>query len=77
MGFPQFPSGIGDKISFSGEVVADLLFFLCTLVAALASIIMFFHWRKYGMGGPVLAITEVVYISVSAVLLATAFFSLN
>lgn len=73
----DFPFEFINKISFTPESVADLLFFAVAMIVAVVSIILFFHWRKYGMGGAILALTELVYLAVSAVLLATAFFSLK
>lgn len=66
-----------DQSFFSAEAFASLVFFLSTVFVFIAAAIMFFHWRKYGLGGPILALAEVVYFTLSAVLLATAFFSLN
>lgn len=53
-----------------------LIFSLCAAIVAITSIIMFFHWRKYSVSGGALALTEVIYLSVSAVLLLVAFFSI-
>jgi hypothetical protein len=66
------------NLSFlSADAFASLAFFLSATFVLIVTLVMFFHWRKYGLGGPVLALVEVVYLSVSAVLLAVAFFSLN
>jgi len=62
---------------FSGEALADFIFFLIAGFTAVISVVFFFHWRKYGMSGAVFAIAEFVYLGVSATLLAVAFFSLN
>lgn len=70
---PEFFGGI----SFSAKAIADLIFFLAATVAAVMSLILFFHWRKYGMGGAMLAFVELVYLGISAALLAVAFFSLK
>lgn len=60
-------------ISISGTALADLFFFVMTLFAAVMSVILFFHWRKYGMGGKVLALTELLYLLISVALLISAF----
>lgn len=65
------------SLHFSVEFFADLFFFLSAAFVGVASLIMFFHWKKYGMGGPVLALAEVVYLSGAAVLITIAFFSIN
>ena len=59
------------------KTIPDLLFFIMAGFAAVISIILFFHWRKYGMGGAVLAITEIIYLAVALLLLTTAFVSLS
>jgi hypothetical protein len=64
-------------LSFSSRALADISFFAMALFAAVMSAILFFHWRKYGMGGATLALTELVYLAVSVSLLAIAFFALN
>lgn len=63
--------------SFSGQAVAHLAFFLMATFTAVVSLILFFHWRKYGMGGAILALTELIYLAVSGVLLAVAFYAIN
>lgn len=68
---------IFSTLSFRASSVADLLFLLVTIFAATASLILFFHWKKYGMGGAVLAMTETVYFAVAVVLLSVAFFALK
>lgn len=73
----EFVPDIFGKISFSGEAIADLVFFLIAGFTAVISVVFFFHWRKYGLGGTMFALAEFVYLGVSVVLLAIAFFSLN
>ncbi|MFA6269933.1 MAG: hypothetical protein WC657_01865 [Candidatus Paceibacterota bacterium] len=63
--------------TFSGEALADLLFFVMAAFTAGVSLVLFFHWRRYGMGGSKLAFTELIYLVVAVALLATAFFALN
>ncbi|MEK7669576.1 MAG: hypothetical protein AAB350_03270 [Patescibacteria group bacterium] len=65
------------KFSFSGNSVAGLILFLVAAFTAVASLVMFFHWKKYGMGGAALALMELLYIGVSAVLIVTAFLTIN
>jgi len=65
------------SLTFSGEALADFLFFIVAGLTAVFSLILFFHWRKYGLGSAVLAITELVYLVGAAVLLFIAFLSLN
>jgi hypothetical protein len=75
----NFPAQFLERldISFlSGEFIAHLLFFLIALFTLILSLVLFFHWRKYGLGGGVLAITELVYLGVSLFLLTTAFFAI-
>jgi len=69
--------GFISKISFSSESFASLVFFVMAALTAIVSVIFFFHWRKYGMGGIILAITELVYLGVAATLLGVAFFGIN
>jgi len=68
---------IFNPTSFSGKSVADLILFLVAAFTAIASLVMFFHWKKYGMSGATLAFMELVYISVSVLLIVVAFLSLN
>ena len=69
--------GFLDKVSFSSEAFASLVFFVIAVVTAIVSVVFFFHWRKYGMGGKVLALTEGVYLVVAALLLVAAFAGIN
>lgn len=65
------------KVSLSGKSVSDLILFLVAAFTAIASLVMFFHWRRYGMGGATLALMEIVYVVVAVVLIVVAFLSLN
>ena len=56
--------------------IADLIFFLAAAFAGVTSIILFFHWKKYGMGGKVLALTELVYLIGAASLVLAAFLNI-
>lgn len=58
-------------------MLADLIFFLVVGLVALISIILYFHWKKYSLGGPLVAFMEILYVVVCVTLLATAFYSLN
>lgn len=73
----DFLPSIMEKIFHSGKSFADLLFLATTIYTAVISTILFFHWKKYAMGGKFLATMEVVYLVFSAVFLATAFFNIN
>lgn len=53
------------------------IFTLVSVFALAATIVLFFHWKKYGMGGAAITLAETVYLAVSASLLAIAFFSIN
>lgn len=69
---------LSDYISLSGQSVAYLVFFLVAIIAAVVSVILFFHWRKYGVGsGRAFALVEVAYLLGVVVFLGTAFLSLN
>lgn len=63
--------------SISGNAVADLVFFLVALVAGIISLILFFHWRRYSLGGKFLALMEVIYLTGTVAFLLIAFYSLN
>ena len=65
------------QVLFFGKSLVDLIFLFVTFVVAIVSITLFFHWRKYGLGGATFALIEVVYFVVVVILLATAFFSIN
>jgi len=66
-----------ENMTFSGKAIADLTFFIISGLVAVFSLILFFHWKRYGMGGFVLAITEMIYIIVAISLLLGAFLALN
>jgi hypothetical protein len=68
---------IFNKISFSGNAIADLAFFAAAAFTAVTSVILFFHWRKYGLGGKALILAEFLYFGIAAVLLAAAFLKLK
>jgi hypothetical protein len=65
------------QISLTGKSLADLVLFLVSAFTAIVTIILFFHWKKYGMGGASLAFMELIYLVVSAVLIVTAFMAIN
>ena len=73
----EYIPNILDKISLSGESVSDLVLFIVAAFTAISSLVMFFHWRRYGMGGAALALMEIVYIVVAVVLIVVAFLNLN
>ncbi len=72
----NLPFSIVSKVSFSSANFALLVFFLIALVTCVMSVIFFFHWRKYGMGGKVLALAEFGYLGVAVWLLVTAYFNI-
>lgn len=73
----QSVPNIFNWFSFSGEALGHLVFFLMAGFTAVISLILFFHWRRYGLGGATLAFTELVYLAVSVALLTVAFLALN
>ena len=73
----NFPINFFPQISFTGEAIADILFLVISGFTAIISAILFFHWKKYGMGGASLAFAEVVYIVGAVSLIAIAFFALG
>lgn len=73
----DFPFAIISGISFTSEGFAHLVFFVMALATAVISVILFFHWRKYGMGGKVLAFTEAAYLAGAVLFLVTAFFAIR
>lgn len=66
-----------NSINLSWEGFADLIFAGVSLLTLLISIIFFFHWKRYGMGGFFLAVMEIVYAVAVVLLLSTAFFALK
>jgi len=73
----EYIPNILGKISLSGKSVSDLVLFIVAAFTAIASLVMFYHWKKYGMGGATLALMEIVYIVVAVMLIVVAFLSLN
>jgi|GEM_PF-2353626 len=73
----EYIPNILGKISFSIKSIADLVLFLVATFTAIATIILFFHWKKYGMGGVSLAFAELIYLVVSVVLIVVAFLAIN
>lgn len=72
----QIPD-IFSKIFSSPDTLASAILFVVSAFAALISAAFVFHWRKYGMGGKVLALTEIIYLVVCALLISSAFLSIN
>lgn len=72
----NLPFDIFNLFHFSAASIADLIFFFAAALVAIISVVLFFHWRRYGMGGAVFAVMEMVYLGGAAVLLAVAFFTL-
>lgn len=73
----EYIPNILGKVSLSGKSISDLILFIVAAFTAIASLVMFFHWGKYGMGGAALALMEILYVVVSVALVVTAFLSLN
>lgn len=65
------------RLNWSYGSIAGLVFSLVTVFVAVISVILFFHWRRYGISKAFFAAVEVVYLGVSVLLLSAAFFSLN
>lgn len=65
------------NIDFSLAGLADILFYTVLTIVLVVSIILSFHWRRYGLSKAVFAITEIIYLVVCVTLLTVAFFSLN
>lgn len=72
----KFPDNILN-INFSLAGLANILFFIVVVIVAVISIILSFHWRRYGLSKAVFAVTEIIYLLVCVILLTIAFFSLN
>jgi len=68
---------ISDYFSFSGNSVANLILFFVATFTAVVTLVLFFHWKKYGMGGASLAFMELAYLVVSVVLIVIAFLAIN
>ncbi len=64
------------SISLSAGTIAGIIFCATALFVGVVSGILFFHWRRYGLSKPVIAMTEVLYLVVCVLLLSTAFFAL-
>lgn len=73
----NLPFDFINNFSFSAESVVDLIFFLVTTFVGVVSLILFFHWRKYAIGGIAFAFTEIIYLVVCVGLLIVAFFGIN
>jgi len=67
----QVPLGMID-----GQTTALLLFCFAVLVVIVASIVLIFHWRRFGMGGSVLSFMEFIYLAGAFSLLLLAFVSM-
>ena len=63
-------------IPIDGLRIAELVFTLSIVVAGIFSVVLFFHWRKYAMGGALVAAVEAAYLLVSVLLISVAFFSI-
>lgn len=65
------------RLNWGYGSISGLVFSLVTVFVAVVSIVLFFHWRRYGISKAFFAFVEVVYLGVCAILLSIAFFSLN
>lgn len=73
----DLPISIFHIFSFSPDFIARAIFLVIFLAVIIASFVIFFHWKKYGIKGKMLPIMEFLYLAGSAMLLGVAFFALN
>ncbi len=64
------------NISITGESVADLIFFFVSAFSLILTFILFFHWRRYGIGRIGISIAEIIYLVGSAGLIMFVFLQL-
>jgi hypothetical protein len=69
----NLPADFISKLHFSGVAIADLLFSLLALFTAIISLVLFFHWRRFAVGGVWLTFMEVIYLAGAALLLLMVF----
>lgn len=72
-----FFENVLNNININSGSIASLLFLFVIIFVAIVSVILFFHWRRYGISKVFFAFVEVVYLGICAVLISVAFFSLN
>ena len=60
----------------NGRSILHIAFLVVVLFSAGASIVIFYHWKRYGMGGAKLALIETIYLTVAVILLSIGFFNL-
>ena len=65
------------NIHLGVEKVASGAFLLFIAFAIIATIVMFWHWRRYGFGMKGIILAEVVYLTGLVILLGGAFFELS
>ena len=61
----------------SSQRIADIIFMLTVGMSAIFTIIFYYHWRKYGMGGARIHTMEIVYIVGLILLIAISFITLK
>ncbi len=76
-GVPSFSFEIPFLKNISIESVASIVFFLVIFFIGIVSIIMFYHWKKYGFLNKTFIVTEIIYFSVVVLLVSTAFVGLK
>ena len=76
-GVPSLSFEIPFLENISIESVASIVFFLVISFVAIISIIIFYHWKKYGFWNKTFIVTEIIYFSVLVVLVSTAFLGLK
>lgn len=64
-------------LNFNANSIAEFAFMLVAIFAVVSTLILFFHWQKYGMGSKGIWFAEISYVFVSLILLVTAFYSMN
>jgi len=62
--------------TFDGHTTALLLFLFAICVVLIASVVLVFHWRHYGMGGKLLSFVEFIYLAGVLTFLLLAFVSM-
>lgn len=64
------------SIDLDPERLKDLIFGLAALIAGVVSLVMIWHWRKYGLGSKILALAEIIYLAGAALLIGAAFLNI-
>ena len=67
----------GFRINLDAHVFAPAAFLFLLLFAAIMTVIMLWHWKRYGFNMKGIVVGEIVYLTGLVVLLAGAFFELS